>query len=154
MLFGPIKLSLFVVWSWWLLVLALRCQQGRCFGPSLRARRPQAVAAVPRGAGRVLGLGLLWSAKRHWVVWSSLSGPTPRQYFPCCPYSKAGLATGFLLLVSQVANLSCSLTAVSKLNVSNLLSCSLASERLFLSHKLSVKPLARLQVIICKSLLE
>lgn len=56
MLFRSIKLSLFVVWSWWLLVPALRCQQGRCVCPCVRARRPQSVAAVPRGPGHVLGL--------------------------------------------------------------------------------------------------
>ena len=46
-------------------------------------------------------------------------------------WSKAGLAMGFLLLVYQAADSSCSLTAISKLNVSNLLSCSLASEETF-----------------------
>lgn len=59
-------------------------------------------------------------------------------------WGKAGLATGFLLLLYQAADPSYALTAVSKLFPT---SCPVLflQKRLFPSHKLAVKPLARLQ---------
>lgn len=114
-------------------MLALSCQQGRCVCPSRGARRPQSVAAVPRGldlcwgwGGPLSGMGSFGPDCQELLL-SSMSPAAPT----LASWGKADLAMGFLLLVYQAANSSCSLSAVSKLNVSNLLSCSLASEETF-----------------------
>lgn len=83
-------------------MLVLTPQPGPGVCPSLRARKPQPVGLdTPRGWG--------WCGERCWLVWSSLPGAAPQQHFTCCPSpfsgGRAGLATGFTLLVYQATNL-------------------------------------------------
>lgn len=92
---------------------------------------PQSVAAVPRGAGCVLGL--VWSL-------TGIRSFSPRclellpffHLLPLFPFLRAKQVWPWLFIAClPAANPSCSLTAVHKLNVSNLLSCSVASEDTF-----------------------